>query len=103
MNNKKITQFQSLVYEATQKIPKGKVSTYQRIAKAIKRPGSARATGNALNRNPFVPGVPCHRVVKSDGTLGGYAGGEREKANILEKEGIRIKERKLVDFKEIVV
>ena len=73
------TIFQKAVWEATRKIPKGKVKTYAAIAKTIGRPKAVRAVGNALNKNPYVPAVPCHRVVKGDGSLGGFAGGEKKK------------------------
>lgn len=94
----KITDFQKLVYAQTKKIPRGRVSTYAAIAKSIGRPKAARAVGNALNANPFAPSVPCHRVVKSDGHLGGFAFGEKEKISILKKEGVEVKEGKIVDF-----
>jgi methylated-DNA-[protein]-cysteine S-methyltransferase len=96
----KITKFQQLVYGATKKIPKGKVSTYREIARAIKRPRSARAVGNALNCNPFAPQVPCHRVVRSDGTVGGFADGSKEKIKILRKEGIAIKNNRIIGFRD---
>jgi methylated-DNA-[protein]-cysteine S-methyltransferase len=112
-----ITLFQKSVYEAVRLIPRGKVSTYQRIAQNIGRSRSARAVGNALNRNPFAPssirpkshlsrsgpGVPCHRVVRSDGLAGGFVGGTAKKIRLLKKEGVRIKKERLVDFTKIVV
>ena len=64
-----ITEFQDKVYKICSKIPKGKVSTYGEIAKALGKTGPmSRAVGNALNKNPYAPIVPCHRVVKSDGS-----------------------------------
>ena len=66
--------FSEKVWELTKRIPKGKVTTYGEIARALGRPGPARAVGQALKRNPHAPAVPCHRVVKSDGGLGGYGG-----------------------------
>ena len=65
------TKFEQDVYVATFKIPEGKVSTYGRIAKKIGRPKAYRAVASALKRNPLHPVVPCHRVVKSDGSFGG--------------------------------
>ena len=96
----KITEFQKIVYAAARKIPKGKVSTYLEIAKAIRKPKSARAVGNALNKNPFAPKVPCHRVVKSTGEVGGFASGCKNKIAILKKEGVQVKQGKVVDFKK---
>jgi len=96
----KITKFQKLVYGATKKIPKGRISTYGEIARAIGRPRSARAVGNALNCNPFAPDIPCHRVVRSDGSVGGFAKGNKEKIRILEGEKIRIRKGKIVDFEK---
>jgi methylated-DNA-[protein]-cysteine S-methyltransferase len=97
------TIFQKAVWAATKKIPRGKVTTYAVIASLIGRPRAARAVGNALNKNPFAPKVPCHRVVKSDGSLGGFAGGTRKKKQMLEKEGVRIKKNKnkIVNFEKI--
>lgn len=95
------THFQNLVYQATRKIPKGKVSTYADIARTLKNPRSCRAVGNALNKNPFAPKVPCHRVVKSDGTLGGFASGCQNKIKLLNKEGVRVKGSRILNFKMI--
>ena len=92
------TIFQKAVWEATRKIPKGKVTTYAAIAKLIGRPKAVRAVGNALNKNPYAPKVPCHRVVKSDGGLGGFAGGAKKKKMLLEKEGVKIKNDKILNF-----
>ena len=98
--NKKITKFEQEVYEACSRIPLGRVSTYKDIAVYIKRPGSARAVGNALNRNPYAPKVPCHRVVKSDGSLGGFALGSLKKELLLSQEGLKIWKGKIRDFKQ---
>jgi len=70
------------------KIPRGWVSTYGRIAGKLGNAGAARAVGTALSRNPFPLIVPCHRAVRSDGSLGGYAGGIAMKKRLLELEGI---------------
>ena len=71
------------------KIPKGKVKTYKEIAIAIKMPKSARAVANACGKNPYAPKVPCHRVIRSDGEMGGYSapGGIKTKKKLLKKEG----------------
>lgn len=82
--------FSQKVWVATKKIPQGKVATYAIIAKMIKCPKSARAVGNALNANPFAPVVPCHRVVRSDGSIGGFASGSKKKITLLSHEGIKI-------------
>ena len=86
------TDFESRVYQAVAEIPLGWVSTYGAIAAAIGS-GSARAVGQALRKNPFAPEVPCHRVVRSDGSLGGFFGkisGEplTQKQLLLEQEGV---------------
>jgi methylated-DNA-[protein]-cysteine S-methyltransferase len=86
------TDFESRVYHAVAEIPLGWVSTYGAIAAAIGS-GSARAIGQALRKNPFAPEVPCHRVVRSDGSLGGFFGeisGEplTQKRLLLEQEGV---------------
>lgn len=84
------SEFERKVWQATKKITKGKVATYAQIARAIGCPKAARAVGNALNKNPYAPSVPCHRVIRSDGRLGGYAGGVKKKKEMLEKEGFKI-------------
>lgn len=89
------TSFREKVYELCSRIPKGKVSTYNAIAKRLK--SGPRAVGNALRRNPYAPKVPCHRVIKSDGTLGGYDGimNNKKKILMLKKEGIIINNGKV--------
>ena len=71
------------------KIPRGKVKSYKQVALGINRPKSARAVANACGKNPYAPKVPCHRVIRSDGSLGGYSGsgGIKTKKNLLKKEG----------------
>lgn len=98
--NKKLTDFSKIVWLALKKIPCGRVTTYKEIAKYLGRPKAARAVGNACNRNPDAPTVPCHRVVKSDGGLGGYARGVKKKIELLEKEGVRAEKGKVKEFKE---
>ncbi len=80
--------FAQAVWRACSEIPKGEVRTYGWIAQRIGRPGAARAVGRALGANPFAPLVPCHRVVRADGGLGGYsgAGGIKTKRKLLERE-----------------
>lgn len=82
--------FASRVYELTAMIPEGKVSTYGQIADLLGLKKGARAVGQALHRNPFAPRVPCHRVVRSDGTIGGFALGSAQKIKLLNNEGVEI-------------
>jgi methylated-DNA-[protein]-cysteine S-methyltransferase len=82
-----ITQFQKKVYEIVRQIPKGGIMTYKEVASAIGKPLAYRAVGNALNKNPFAPKVPCHRVIKSNGDIGGFASGTKKKIELLKKEG----------------
>lgn len=77
------------IYALTGKIPKGKVSTYGALAAAIGRPHASRFVGFVLNQNTD-PAIPCHRVIASDGTLGGYNKGVARKATLLKKEGVEI-------------
>ena len=80
--------FSDKVWAACKKIPAGKVSTYAGIANAVGNPRASRAVGNALNKSPGMPHVPCHRVVKSGGGLGGFAKGAKEKSRLLAREGV---------------
>ena len=84
--------FTERVLTIIKRIPRGKVTTYAAIARALGKPGASRAVGNALNGNPRAPVVPCHRVVRSDGRVGGYASGVAKKIRILTREGVRVKE-----------
>ena len=74
------------------KIPKGHVKTYKQVAIGIKKPKSARAVANACGKNPYAPRVPCHRVIRSDRTIGGFSapGGKKAKKKLLEKEGFML-------------
>lgn len=78
--------FQESIYRVVKKIPKGKVLTYKQVAEKIGKPGAYRAVGNALNKNRNKD-VPCHRVIRSDGKIGGYAWGNKKKKEILKREG----------------
>lgn len=84
----KCSEFQKRVLLTVHRIPRGWVSTYGRIARSSEVPGGARAVGGALARNPFPIIIPCHRVIRSDGELGGFGGGRRMKQTLLELEGI---------------
>ena len=86
------TKFQLKVWNYLKYIPKGKVKTYKQVAIAIKRPNSARAVANACGKNPYAPKIPCHRVIRSDGGLGGYSGrgGIKKKLELLRLEKVKI-------------
>ncbi len=86
MTFKKITPFQHKVLKAVLTIPLGKTRSYKWVAQKIGSPRASRAVGQALNRNPFPLLVPCHRVVASDGKIGGYSKGESKKKNLLNLE-----------------
>ena len=85
-NEQKLTKFQKKVYNQVKKIPRGKVLSYKEVARLIGLPLAYRAVGNVLNKNPFKT-VPCHRIIRSDGKVGGYAKGTKKKIEILKKEG----------------
>lgn len=72
------------------RIPRGKVATYADLARVVGRPRAARAVGNACNANPHAPVVPCHRVVRADGSIGGYAKGTKKKIARLTREGVAV-------------
>ncbi|SSC09191.1 Methylated-DNA--protein-cysteine methyltransferase [bacterium endosymbiont of Bathymodiolus sp. 5 South] len=85
------------------KVPAGRVITYGGLAKLINRPNAHRAVGSAMNKNPFAPEVPCHRVVKSNGELGGFADDIAVKIKRLQREGVLVKEGKIVNFQGVCV
>ena len=84
------TKFQKKVWNYLKTIRKGTVKTYKEVAIGINSPKSARAVANAVGKNPFSPKIPCHRVIRSDGSLGGYSGkgGVKTKKLLLKREGI---------------
>ncbi len=84
------TRFEERVYAVVRTIPKGEVRSYVWVAKQLGNSGLARAVGQALHRNPDTTRTPCHRVIRADGTLGGYAFGPRRKAALLRAEGAQI-------------
>ena len=86
------TKFQIKVWNYLKKIPKGKVKTYKQVAIGIGMPKAARAVANACGKNPYAPKIPCHRVIRSDGGLGGYSGrgGIRQKLKLLRSEKVEI-------------
>lgn len=81
-----MTGFEEKVYNIVKRIPKGEVLTYKEVARSIGYPLAYRAVGNALNKNPF-KNVPCHRVIRNDGKIGGYAKGKKEKTRMLKDDG----------------
>ena len=87
------TEFQLKVWNYLKKIPRGKVASYLEVAKAIGKPKAFRAVANAVGKNPYPPLIPCHRVIRSDGSLGGYSGkgGIKEKRRLLLKEKVKLK------------
>ena len=98
----RITPFQKRVYALCKRVPKGRVTTYKEIGKAIGKRGMVyRAVGMALNRNPY-SSVPCHRVVSSDGSIGGFAKGWRAKKQILKKEGIQFVGNNVRNFSHVL-
>jgi methylated-DNA-[protein]-cysteine S-methyltransferase len=92
---------QKKVILAEYEIPRGWVSTYKRIADHLKIKNGARVVGNALAKNPFPIIIPCHRAVKSDGSLGGYQGGVKMKRDLLEMEGIKFSKKGKVIMKNV--
>ena len=88
----KATGFQLKVWNYLKKIPRGKVKTYSEVAKSIGKPLAVRAVANAIGKNPHAPQIPCHRVIRSDGSLGGYSGkgGIKTKRLLLKKEGVKL-------------
>ena len=87
--------FNQRIWALTSRIPKGSVTTYRELAKAVGTK-AYRAVGNAMNKNPYAPGVPCHRVVGSDGSLTGYAGGLEKKRKMLMEEGVECRGNRVV-------
>ncbi len=86
------------IYKKLSEVPKGKITTYSELAKAVGMKNGQRAVGRIMNKNPYPVIIPCHRVIKSDGKVGGYAYGEEIKSNMLTREGIKIKNGKILDL-----
>ena len=86
------TRFQLKVWAYLRKIPRGSVRTYSQVAKSLGKPLAIRAVANAIGKNPYAPKIPCHRVIRSDGSLGGYSGkgGVKTKRFLLRKEGVKL-------------
>lgn len=96
---KNLTDFQKSVLKMVKKIPRGQVVTYQEVARAVGRPKAGRAVGNALKKNPRLIKIPCHRVIKSNGQVGGYVAGVPKKVKLLKKEGVMFENLKIIKFK----
>jgi len=86
------------IYKKLLEVPKGKITTYGELAKAVGLKNGQRAVGKIMNKNPYPVIIPCHRVVKSDGKVGGYAYGEEIKSDMLTREGIEIRDGKILDL-----
>ena len=86
------TKFEQKVWNYLKKIPRGNVKTYSEVAKSIGKPLAVRSVANAIGKNPLAPQIPCHRVIRSDGSLGGYSGkgGIKTKRLLLKKEGVTL-------------
>ena len=91
--------FTSRCYKKLCAVPRGKVTTYKHLARALKS-RAYRAVGQAMKNNPNAPKVPCHRVVLSNGKLGGYLGGTARKIKLLAQEGVTVQNGKVQDFKK---
>jgi methylated-DNA-[protein]-cysteine S-methyltransferase len=91
-------QFSHNCYDLLKKVPAGRVTTYRELAHALGTK-AYRAVGQAMNKNPYAPKVPCHRVISSDGSLGGFAGGKAKKIALLKKEGVVVNNGRVVDWK----
>jgi|TARA_B100000029_G_scaffold74485_1_gene66361 methylated-DNA-[protein]-cysteine S-methyltransferase len=86
------------VYKKLLDVPSGKITTYGELAKAVGLKNGQRKIGQIMKNNPLPVVIPCHRVVKSDGTIGGYAFGVEIKVNMLSKEGVKISKSKILDY-----
>ncbi|GFN41684.1 MAG: methylated-DNA--protein-cysteine methyltransferase [Marine Group I thaumarchaeote] len=91
---------EQMVYKKLIQVPKGQITTYGELAKAVGLKNGQRAIGRIMNKNPYPAIVPCHRVVNSNGKIGGYAYGIDVKTNMLTKEGIEIQNGKILDFEK---
>ena len=103
LENTNLTTFQKKVLELTKKIPKGKVATYGLLAILLGNVNLSRAIGNALNKNPFPIVIPCHRVIRSDGFVGGFAKGTEMKVKLLKEENVAINNKSVINLKRYLV
>jgi methylated-DNA-[protein]-cysteine S-methyltransferase len=98
-----LTTFEKTVLDQVKKIPKGKVTNYQILAKQSGKPKAVRATGNAVKKNPHLVKIPCHRVIKSDGGIGNYRMGLKKKISLLHKEGLKLDAKnKIKDLEKVI-
>jgi methylated-DNA-[protein]-cysteine S-methyltransferase len=98
--------FDERVWKLMEEIPRGKVTTYGQIARKLNTK-AYRAVGNACRKNPYAPRVPCHRVVRSDGSIGGFGGktsgkSVEEKAQLLRGENVEVRNGRVVDFEKVI-
>lgn len=98
--------FEERVWKLMKSIPRGRVTTYGLIAKKLNT-RAYRAVGNACRKNPYAPRVPCHRVVRSDGSIGGFGGrtsgmSVEKKIRMLREEGVEIRDGKVADFERVL-
>ncbi len=90
------------IYKKLLEVPKGQITTYGELAKAVGLKNGQRTVGKIMNKNPYPVIIPCHRVVMSTGKIGGYAYGENVKTKLLNDEGIQIKNGKIIDLENKV-
>jgi methylated-DNA-[protein]-cysteine S-methyltransferase len=93
---------QQKIFKKLLEVPRGRITTYGELAKAVGLKNGQRAVGKIMNKNPYPVIIPCHRVVMSTGKIGGYAYGEDVKTKMLNDEGIKIENGKIVDLKNIL-
>ena len=91
-----------MIYKKLRQVPRGKITTYGELSKAVGLRNGQRVVGRIMNKNPYPVIIPCHRVVNSNGQIGGYAYGPDVKTNMLNKEGIEIQNGKILDFEKII-
>ena len=90
------------IYKKLLEVPKGKITTYGELAKAVGLKNGQRVVGKIMNKNPYPVIIPCHRVIMATGKIGGYAFGEKIKTNLLNDEGIQIENGKILDLENRV-
>ena len=88
------------VYKKLTQVPQGKITTYGELSKAVGLKNGQRVIGQIMKKNQYPAIIPCHRVVKSDGKIGGFFYGDKVKTNMLKKEGVKIKNGKILDWDE---
>jgi methylated-DNA-[protein]-cysteine S-methyltransferase len=93
-------KIEEIIYQKLLEVPSGFVTTYGDLAKAINLKNGQRTVGQIMKKNPFPVIIPCHRVVKSDGTVGGYVYGTERKKHMLSKEGLKITNNKILNFQK---